>query len=998
MKKYLSLILVALAIVTACVCLVSCKSDETPLEVVLEELEKVSFKDKTVVYNGKPKNVTVTTRLQYNRLPTGIKVRYEGNGNVEVGEYEVKAIFSKDGVEIPEATKTAKLTIKKAVYDLAESLETFVDSTVSYNGQIQTLKVNEKFLPEGVTVTYDLHDKEPKVAGEYEITAKFTHTNEKNYEPIPDKTVKLTIERKLFDTTGISFNRTFAIFDGAKKTVKISGTLPEGLSVRYEPAGGVISVGKHEFRAIFYTEDPNYEAPAPMVTTLEILNEDFSSGDDLSFKLNDDKTGYVITKYNGKDDVKYLILPETYMDLPVTEVGADVFADQSFEYVYMPDNFTTIGDGAFVGCKNLKELYLSANLTTIGMYAFEEAAIQTITIPENVTEIPSSCFQNCKQLTSVKLGSKVTSIGLTAFKGCSSLDKIFIPKSVVSIAEGNTKIGRSPFVGTADNFMIVLEDIKAGENFSECWTALSTADTTKKALVLYNQTYESFINNHAALRQSDTATALAGKIILGSTPLAGFDPNTFTYTAFANINYGYPIVDVDAASPAALVTIEQATVANGSKATITIVSADGAATQTYTINFKTIGEFTASTEVVNKNNADAAIYYVIDDGYHDTATFAKSMIEKYDYLNLSFAVWTKDLATLNVIEPSEPGGKQTYEMDGDRYVYTITEANKANIDFWADILKGIEGRAEIVSHSHTHAPWGVNDDGGEYTYVDNNNNVRTATMPVGSSSKEYYASKQIIADLFPNLRNLGFVTPGIGVKPGNYTLPDGTVIPGYEAFANQVLKDCINNNVYLAARATFSPTKDYDYSRYIITKDTINNISTRMALPGLAVRPAEAGKEADEIALWTKYIDAAIEARGLAGFCIHEIDSTPKNTKWWISEDMAEQLFAYTQDKNVWIPTYNDAMLYYIEWATAKADAKYDSATNKIAVTLTDEEEENDIFNLALTVKVTVPVMWENVKCGNKALEVHTNADGTKHVFVDVVPDAEAVYLEMVAD
>ena len=989
MKKYLSLALVAIAILTACFCFVACKGEETPMEVILEEIDKISFKDKTVVYNGKPKNITVTTRLQYNRLPSGIKVRYEGNGNVEVGEYEVKAIFSKNGVEIPEATKTAKLKITKASYDLTESLETFKDTTVSYNGQSQTVKVNEKRLPEGVSVTYDLHGVDPKVAGQYQITAKFTHTNTQNYEPIPDETITLTIERKLFDTDGFSFNRTFTVFDGSKKSVKITGTLPEGLMVRYE-GNEVMSVGTHTVRAIFYTEDPNYQAPEPMTTTLEIINEDYSSSDALTFTAIKDGIGnitsYKISKYSGT--ANYLILPETYEGKPVTEINASVFKAKDFVYIHIPDSITKIGNQAFKDCKKLTELYLSANITSIGSRVFEGCiALDSINLPDSITEIPARLFDGCSSLKNVTFGSKVTSIGASAFKNCEKLDKIYLPESIETISAINASA--SPFLNTASNFMIVIEGIKAADNFSQHWTVIKADDADTEdvneaayALVIYNQSYEDYIINHASFRTADTSDALAGAIILGSTPLVGFDSNTFTYTAYANINYGYPIVSAKAASPAALVAIEQATVENGGVAIITITSADGTAVKTYTLNFVTIGEFTIETEIVHKNNADGIVTYVIDDGYEDTANNAKDLLLKYSYLNLSFAVWTKDFATLT--EQDDPDGGKSYVMEDGKYVY---ERKENKINFWNGILDGVDGRAEIVVHSHTHQAWGMNDDGGEYKYVDNNGNVQTKTTPKGSTSKEYYGAKQIISDIFPQMKNVAFITPGIGVKTSNQTV-NGELIPTYKTYADQVLRECINNGVFLGARGTFTPNGNY--SSYIVTKDTINNMSVRMNLPGLAV------KDYDDVSLWTDYIDAAAAAGGWAMFCIHEIDSTPGNTKWWISESQADQLFGYTADKNIWVATFSDAITYLIEWSSAKVDAKYDSATNKIAVSVTDKEDNNDMFNTALTVKVTLPYMWEGAKCGDNTLEVHVDKNGDKYVFVDVVPDTGAIYLEMV--
>ncbi len=990
MKKYLSLVLVALAIITACICLVSCKSEETPMEVFLEEIDKITFKDKTVSYNGKPKNITVTTRLRYNRLPSGIKVRYEGNGNIDVGEYEVKAIFSKDGVEIPEATKTAKLTIKKANYDANDDfmkcLETFKDSTVSYNGQVQTLKVDERSLPDGVSVTYDFPDGEPKAAGTYKIIAKFTHTNDKNYELISNKEATLTIEKKLFDSSSFSFNRTFTIFDGTKKSVKITGELPEGLTVKYE-GNDVISIGTHTVRAIFYTEDPNYQAPEAMETTLTILNENYSSTEDLAFTDNADGSGYVISGFKTGFDgsAKYLIIPDTYNGKPVTGIAERAFNTNKntykFTYVYIPDTVTTIGTMAFRNCNKLEEIYLSESITVIDGRAFEGCeALKAIVIPENVTEIPTRCFDGCTNLASVKLGSKVTSIGASAFKNCAKLDKIYIPASVETITAARAT--NSPFLGTAATLMIVLENDLLTTDFSQYWSVISTSPADTHAFVLYGQTYDDFVAKYEELRNADKTSALLSTIVLGSTPLAGFDSNTFIYTTFANIHYGYPTVSAKAVSPAALITIEQATVANGGKATITVTSADGTV-KTYTINFKTIGNFSVSAEIVNKNGADGIVTYVIDDGFHPTAEYAKSLLQnpEYSYLNLSFAIQTDKFATLS--EQTDSDGKKSYVMNNGEYVYTT---NQTEVNFWNGIFNGIEGRAEIMVHSHTHTKWGMNDDGGEYKYVDNNGSVGTRTTPKGSTSKEIYAAKQIISQLFPKMKNFGFIEPGIGVKTTDEVV-NGELIPTYHTYFMQKLEEAINNNVYLGSRGTFQV--GVDYASRIVTKDTINDMSVRMNLPGLMV------KKSDTVKQWTDYIDLAVDMGGWAMFCIHaiEVPGTSQGN-WVIPQNMAEELFAYTADKNIWVATFSDAITYLIEMATANVEATYDEEENKISVTVTDGEDDNEIFNAPLTVKVTVPAMWEGVKCGNETLTIHQNSDGSKFVYVDVAPDTGTIYLE----
>ena len=78
--------------------------------------------------------------------------------------------------------------------------------------------------------------------------------------------------------------------------------------------------------------------------------------------------------------------------------------------------------------------------------------------------------------------------------------------------------------------------------------------------------------------------------------------------------------------------------------------------------------FEPTAEIVNKNGASAVVTFVIDDGNHDTGTFSKEMMEKYEHLTFTYALWTKDFATLTETE------------DGTEYVMENI-AKECNIKF-----------------------------------------------------------------------------------------------------------------------------------------------------------------------------------------------------------------------------------------------------------------------------------------------------------------------------
>jgi hypothetical protein len=103
--------------------------------------------------------------------------------------------------------------------------------------------------------------------------------------------------------------------------------------------------------------------------------------------------------------------------------------------VFIGDIVTTIGNLAFSGVGGITSITTTANsfLTSIGNYAFEGTSITSFTIPNNVTTIGDGAFNSCTSLTSVTIPASVTSIGDYAFSGCSGLTSVTIPINVTSI-------------------------------------------------------------------------------------------------------------------------------------------------------------------------------------------------------------------------------------------------------------------------------------------------------------------------------------------------------------------------------------------------------------------------------------------------------------------------------------------------------------------------------------------------------------------------------------
>ena len=140
------------------------------------------------------------------------------------------------------------------------------------------------------------------------------------------------------------------------------------------------------------------------------------------------------------EKLRSVVLPKQ-----LEQIGYDAFRDcTALESITIPANVTRINENVFEFCENLgsisveegNEVYHSAANTII------ETATKTLilgcknsVIPTDgsVTSIGNGAFKGCKDLVSVTIPSGVTEIGAWAFYGCTGVTSITIPNSVTSI-------------------------------------------------------------------------------------------------------------------------------------------------------------------------------------------------------------------------------------------------------------------------------------------------------------------------------------------------------------------------------------------------------------------------------------------------------------------------------------------------------------------------------------------------------------------------------------
>lgn len=153
-------------------------------------------------------------------------------------------------------------------------------------------------------------------------------------------------------------------------------------------------------------------------------NAENSNSLKLAFSLNADGKSYSVVG-RGNCTAMDIGIPEIYNGLPVTGIGGYAFQRSQLTSITIPDSVTSIGQGAFSNCTELKKVTLGKGIDSIEHKVFFNCLkLTSITIPDGVTNIDESAFSLCIGLSGITIPSSVTRIGSGAFCGCSSLTDI----------------------------------------------------------------------------------------------------------------------------------------------------------------------------------------------------------------------------------------------------------------------------------------------------------------------------------------------------------------------------------------------------------------------------------------------------------------------------------------------------------------------------------------------------------------------------------------------
>ena len=121
------------------------------------------------------------------------------------------------------------------------------------------------------------------------------------------------------------------------------------------------------------------------------------------------------------------------------------FSGSNITSVIIPNSVTKVGGGVFYRCSNLKSVVLSANIDSLPCHEYSDygsryrgffqgcSSLESITIPNSIVEIGDLAFEGCSTLVSIVIPNSVTEIGEGVFAGCRSLKTVILSENIKTL-------------------------------------------------------------------------------------------------------------------------------------------------------------------------------------------------------------------------------------------------------------------------------------------------------------------------------------------------------------------------------------------------------------------------------------------------------------------------------------------------------------------------------------------------------------------------------------
>lgn len=223
-------------------------------------------------------------------------------------------------------------------------------------------------------------------------------------------------------------------------------------------------------RAILGKRDPGEKAgiwllfllPIIFIAVIAIIIYNNSIDDGLNYELNADKSGYIVTKYDGEDDL--VVIPEKHKDgKPVVAIGEGAFkGNTTLMSVRIPGSVKTIESEAFAGCDKLLDVTLNSGTEIIEKYAFKDCPyIAYLNLCDTLNCIEPGAFYGCSRIAYVTIPEGNTTYHTNGSSVIHTADKtLVVGGRIMDIpTDGSvTKIGEMAFAGNIKHTAIAIPE------------------------------------------------------------------------------------------------------------------------------------------------------------------------------------------------------------------------------------------------------------------------------------------------------------------------------------------------------------------------------------------------------------------------------------------------------------------------------------------------------------------------------------------------------------
>lgn len=148
-------------------------------------------------------------------------------------------------------------------------------------------------------------------------------------------------------------------------------------------------------------------------------------------------------------------MPEKVIVTENDATALDLLTNANVTSVEVPYGTKKLRDCALYYLKQLQSVTLPSTLESLGYRALGGSKIERIFIPKSVKSLAEQCFQGCSALKEVifEEGAQIQTLPNQCFANCTSLEEITIPHSVKTI-------GNRPFQGCSNLKTIKIDNTR----------------------------------------------------------------------------------------------------------------------------------------------------------------------------------------------------------------------------------------------------------------------------------------------------------------------------------------------------------------------------------------------------------------------------------------------------------------------------------------------------------------------------------------------------------